>query len=131
MVKGFMTGTFDIIHRGHIEIFRYGKSLCDEFVVAVDTDDRVKSKKGESRPFNSLEDRMEVLRSISYIDKVIPFATDSELEHIVRTECPKWWLMGSDWKDAKRPEVTLLCKNIFFDRVGDHSTTRILERESS
>ena len=130
MAKGFMTGTFDIIHRGHIEILKYGKSLCDEFIVAVDTDDRVRNKKGNSRPFNNLEDRIEVLRSICYVDKVVSFKDDLELESIIKTECPEWWLMGSDWKDIERPKVTLLCENIFFDRFGNHSTTRILKEEA-
>jgi len=129
MIKGFMTGSFDIIHRGHIEIIKYGRSMCDYFIIAIDEDDRIKSKKGNSRPFNNLEDRMEVLSSIRYVDKVVSFKDEVDLENILNLERPEWWLMGSDWKDKPRPEINSFCKNIFFNRIGDYSTTKILKEE--
>ena len=66
-------GCFDVIHRGHIESLKFAKSLGDRLVVGLDTDEKVRSAKGESRPFNVLEDRMKVLESIRYVDEVIPF----------------------------------------------------------
>ena len=40
-------GCFDILHRGHLELFKYARSLGDYLVVGVDTDDRVRASKGE------------------------------------------------------------------------------------
>ena len=72
-MKVWTNGCFDILHRGHIELFRYAKSLGDELVVGIDTDEKVKLDKGEDRPINNLQDRMYMLQSIKYIDRVIPF----------------------------------------------------------
>ena len=44
--KVFVNGTFDILHRGHLELLEYARSLGDEVVVAIDTDERVREKKG-------------------------------------------------------------------------------------
>lgn len=43
-------GCFDVLHRGHIELFKYAKSLGDYLVVGIDTDERVRAAKGETRP---------------------------------------------------------------------------------
>ena len=72
-------GCFDIIHRGHIELFKYARSIGDILIVGIDEDNRVKQSKGAHRPINCLEDRKFVLQSIEYIDKVVSFGTDKEL----------------------------------------------------
>ena len=46
----FVNGTFDLLHRGHLELLNYAKSLGDYLCVGIDTDDRVKEKKGKERP---------------------------------------------------------------------------------
>ena len=66
-------GCFDILHRGHFEMFKFAKSLGDCLIVGTDTDEKVRNNKGPSRPFNSLTDRMFALDSIKYIDEVVPF----------------------------------------------------------
>ena len=47
-------GTFDIIHPGHIELFKVGKSLGDKLIVATDTDEKIRKDKGEGKPVNNL-----------------------------------------------------------------------------
>ena len=53
--KVFVNGTFDILHRGHLELLEYAKSQGDVVVVAIDSDERVKEKKGPTRPINTAE----------------------------------------------------------------------------
>ena len=60
-------GCFDILHRGHIELFKFCKSQGDYLVVGIDTDKRVKQNKGPDRPFNKEEDRSFFLESIKYM----------------------------------------------------------------
>ena len=74
-------GCFDVLHRGHIELFKYAKSLGDYLVVGIDDDERVRASKGPLRPINNLEDRVEMLESIKYIDEVVPFSTDTGQKH--------------------------------------------------
>ena len=126
-MKVWTNGCFDILHRGHIELFRYAKSLGDELVVGIDSDEKVKKDKGKNRPINSLTDRMAMLNSIIYIDKVIPFDDAAELERLVKWITPHAMVIGSDWKGKEVIGEKHADKLIFFDRVGDYSTTKILE----
>ena len=125
MIKVWTNGCFDILHRGHIELFRYAKSLGDELVVGVDTDDKVKLDKGTERPINNLYDRMCVLQSIKYIDKVVSFDSTNDLRDTIKWYQPDIMVIGSDWKNGKVIGQTFTNKLIFFDRVGDYSTTNL------
>ena len=101
MVKVWTNGCFDILHRGHIEMFEYAKSLGDVLIVGIDSDERVKKDKGEGRPINNLDDRAIVLQSIKYIDRVIEFDSTDELEWLIKDIKPDIMVIGSDWKDKK------------------------------
>jgi len=123
----WVNGCFDILHKGHIELFKYAKSLCDYLVVGVDEDKRVKASKGDSRPVNNLEDRIEVLESIKYIDKVVSFGTDLELETQIASSNASAIVIGSDYKDRKVIGSQLVKEIIFFNKLEGYSTTRLLE----
>lgn len=69
MVKVFTSGFFDPIHRGHITLFGEAKKLGDKLIVHTHRDECCIRKKGFV--FMSLDDRLEILRSIKYIDEVI------------------------------------------------------------
>ena len=60
----FVNGTFDILHRGHLELLNYAKSLGDFLLVGIDDDLRVKEKKGFTRPINSQDDRKFFLENL-------------------------------------------------------------------
>ena len=66
-------GCFDVLHRGHIELFKYAKSLGTKLYVGIDSDEKIKKDKGNSRPYNNLDDRYFLLESIKYIDKIFVF----------------------------------------------------------
>ena len=73
MIKVWINGCFDILHRGHIELFKYGKSLGDELMVGLDDDGMINRFKGNKRPYNTLQDRIEVIKAIKYVDSVCSF----------------------------------------------------------
>ena len=123
-------GCFDILHRGHIELFRYAKSLGDKLIVGVDSDEKVKLNKGEDRPLNTLDDRMCVLNSIKYIDMVVPFKSTEELEMKIKYWSPTIMVIGSDWKGKKVVGREYTGKVDFFDRIEGYSTTEILKNEN-
>lgn len=123
----FVNGCFDVLHRGHIELFKYAKTLGDKLVVAIDSDQRVSLLKGKSRPFNNEKDRKFVLESIRYIDKVIIFNNEKELEDLTCKYKPDIMVVGSDWKN-KTVVGSQYSKEVkFFERIGDYSTTKILK----
>tara|TARA_R100000353_G_C6493024_1_gene192201 strand:- start:62 stop:466 length:405 start_codon:yes stop_codon:yes gene_type:complete len=120
-------GCFDILHRGHVELFKFCKSQGDYLVVGIDTDSRVKESKGPSRPFNSQEDRKFFLEAIKYIDKVVLFSTDNELGQRLVENNVDTMIVGSDWEGKIVVGQEKVNKVLFFDRIGTYSTTNILE----
>jgi rfaE bifunctional protein nucleotidyltransferase chain/domain len=120
-------GCFDILHRGHVELFKFCKSQGDYLVVGIDTDSRVKESKGPSRPFNNQEDRKFFLEAIKYIDKVVLFSTDEELGQRLVESNVDTMIVGSDWKGKIVVGQEKVNKVLFFDRIGTYSTTNILE----
>lgn len=122
-----VVGTFDILHRGHIELFKFAASISNFVICATDSDRLVKIKKGETRPFNKQNDRIEMLRSIKYINDVVIFDTDEELASICWSILPDYRIIGSDYKNKEIIGKEFV-KNqiIYFDRIDGYSTTDIL-----
>lgn len=129
MKKIWINGCFDILHRGHLELFRYAKSLDGEVIVGIDSDQRVKNLKGHTRPINNQEDRVFFLESIEYIDKVVIFNDEDELSSNIRDINPDVMIVGSDYKNKRVIGREHAKQLVFFDRIGDYSTTKILEKE--
>ena len=129
MKKIWVNGCFDVLHRGHIELLQYAKSKGDHLVVGIDYDKRVKEAKGPTRPFNTFEDRKFVLESLECVDKVVGFGSDFELRYCIETEQPFCMVVGSDW-EGKEVIGREFVKGVFyFSRIGDYSTTKILENK--
>ncbi|MGZ8164793.1 MAG: bifunctional D-glycero-beta-D-manno-heptose-7-phosphate kinase/D-glycero-beta-D-manno-heptose 1-phosphate adenylyltransferase HldE [Methylobacter sp.] len=66
-------GCFDLLHAGHITYLEQAKALGDRLCVAVNSDASVKQLKGNSRPINSLQERMTVLAALACVDWVVSF----------------------------------------------------------
>ena len=122
-------GCFDVLHRGHIELFKFAKSLGNRLIVGIDSDDKVKQDKGPNRPLNTQEDRKLVLESLQYVDEVRIFNSSTELEGYIKEINPDIMVIGSDWIEKKVIGSEFAKGLIFFDRIGDYSTTRILESD--
>ena len=120
-------GCFDILHRGHFEMFKFAKSLGTFVIVGIDTDEKVRKSKGDNRPFNCLQDRMFALDSIKYIDEVIPFDSAEELESLIKDLNPEVMVIGSDWKGKKVVGQEYTKELKFFDRIEEYSTTNIIK----
>jgi D-beta-D-heptose 7-phosphate kinase/D-beta-D-heptose 1-phosphate adenosyltransferase len=126
-MKIFVNGTFDILHRGHIEMLEYAKSLGNYLLVAIDTDARVQELKGPTRPINTQLDRQYLLKKLRAVDDVWFFNSDDELEYILETYKPDIMVKGSDYKD--KPILgSHFCKEIVFYEHTGHSTTRLIQR---
>jgi D-beta-D-heptose 7-phosphate kinase/D-beta-D-heptose 1-phosphate adenosyltransferase len=123
----FVNGTFDVLHRGHLMLLNYAKSLGDYLIVGIDSDERVKEKKGNSRPINSFEDRAFMLLNLKSVDDVRFFSTDKELEDLVKSIKPDIMVVGSDWKNKSVIGSYYSSELIFFDRIDEYSSTKIIQ----
>ena len=123
----FVNGTFDILHRGHLELLNYAKGLGDFLLVGIDSDDRVKEKKGPTRPIHNQEERKFFLENLKAVDSVDIFSSDIELESMIKSFKPDIMVVGSDWKDKSVIGSYYAAKLIFFDRIGDYATTKTIQ----
>ena len=126
-MKIWVNGCFDILHRGHFELFNYAKSLGNVLVVGVDSDEKVAQDKGPDRPYNKLEDRVYALESLKAIDKVMVFDNKEHLEWLVEITKPDILVVGSDWKGKEIVGGQYAKEIVYFDRIGEYSTTDILK----
>ena len=126
--KVWVNGVFDVLHRGHIELFKFAKSQGGYLTVGIDADDRVTQNKGESRPINNQLDRKYFLESIKYIDEVRIFASYLELVNMLALYLPDCMVVGSDWMGKQVIGGDYAKELIYFNRVGDYSTSNILSK---
>ena len=120
-------GTFDILHPGHIELFKVGASLGKKLIVATDTDEKIRKDKGASKPINNLCDRISMLQAIKYIDEVLCFDTRQELEGLIKLYMPDILLLGDDWKGGDVVGIEYAREVRFLPRLN-YSTTDIIKK---
>ena len=120
----FTNGCFDILHRGHVELLKYCKSL-GSVIVGLNSDKSVKKLKGDSRPFFCQEDRKFMLESCKYVDGVVIFDEETPYNLIKRLK-PGIIVKGGDYK----PEEVIgsdIARIKIFNYIDGYSTTKILE----
>ena len=120
----FTNGCFDIIHRGHLEILKFCKSL-GKVIVGLNSDDSVRRLKGPSRPINDQHDRAFHLLSLKYVDEVFVFHEDDPYNLIKRIK-PDYIVKGSDYS-ADSVIGKDLAKVIIFDQLNGYSTTKTIK----
>ena len=125
--KIFVNGTFDVLHRGHIELLNYAKSLGDHLTVAIDSDTRVKTLKGKDRPINTFNDRKFHLLNLKSVDEVLYFSEDEDLRTLLMLGDYDIMVKGSDYKNKPIIGGDLIKNIIFFDVIDGYSTTKTIQ----
>ncbi len=124
-MKVWVNGTFDILHIGHIKLLEFA-SQFGYLRVGIDTDKRVKELKGNDRPFNSQEDRKKMLESIKFVDEVVLFDSREELIDNIKNFSPDIMVVGDDYKEQIVYGSEHAKKLIFFEKIPNYSSTKIL-----
>lgn len=93
----FTNGCFDLIHGGHVFLFKEAKKLGDVLIVAVNDDRSIKKIKGGARPIFPLSERLEILEAVGYIDYLIPFSEETP-QKVISILLPDVLVKGEDWK---------------------------------
>ena len=125
-MRVIVNGTFDILHRGHLEMLQYAASLGKYLLVAIDSDRRVNLLKGSTRPINNQEDRRFMLSRLKGVNEVKLFDTDEDLEHIIQLYEPDIMVKGSDYRN--KPIIgEEHCGEVIFYEHTKHSTTKTIQ----
>lgn len=123
MKKKIITyGTFDLFHIGHLNLIRSLKSMGDELIVAVSTDE-FNGKKGKNTIIN-YNDRAEIVRSLKYVDMVIPETSWEQKIEDIRNYEISTFAIGDDWR-GQFDYLSEYCEVLYLPRTEGISTTKI------
>jgi D-beta-D-heptose 7-phosphate kinase/D-beta-D-heptose 1-phosphate adenosyltransferase len=128
----FTNGVFDVLHAGHIDLLEFAKNSGDYLILGINDDHSVRRLKGKDRPIYPLEERMEVLAAVMYVDFIIPFAEDTPLRLIKRLHRVDVLVKGGDYRPHEvvgRKEVEASGgKLLLFNFKNNASTTALLKK---
>ncbi|MFT4967974.1 MAG: D-beta-D-heptose 7-phosphate kinase/D-beta-D-heptose 1-phosphate adenosyltransferase [Candidatus Deianiraeaceae bacterium] len=123
----FTNGCFDIIHAGHIKYLREAKKLGDILVVGINSDESIKALKGDDRPINSLNARMEVMSSLEFVDYIISFSEETPI-NLIKEIKPEVLVKGGDYKIENIVGNGVAKETIVIPFVDGFSTTGIINK---
>ena len=128
MVIGYTAGVYDLFHIGHLNLLKNAKGMCDKLIVGVTTDELV-TYKGK-HPIIPFEDRIEIVRSIKYVDAAIP-QRDMDKVSMCKKLKAQLLFVGDDWYGTEKWEsyekefVQAGVKIIYFPYTKGISSTLI------
>ena len=127
----FTNGCFDLLHAGHVDLFRRAKTLGDVLVVAINSNASVRRIKGKGRPILDEKERAEIIGALEMVDHVFVFGEDTPLEAILKIR-PDVLVKGADWfKDGivGQSEVESWGGEVVgLELLDGYSTTGIIQR---
>lgn len=127
----FTNGVFDILHAGHVDYLEKARTLGDQLIVALNTDECVKRLKGPARPINSLEDRTRVIGALRCVDCVISFEENTPEEIIARLK-PDIHVKGGDYTIETLPEARIVHgyggRVVILPTLEGRSSTRVINQ---
>ena len=130
-IIGFTNGCFDLLHTGHISYLKSAKQKCDLLILGLNSDESIKKLKGKNRPIVEQKDRVEILSSFPFVDKIVVFEEATPIKLIKKIK-PNVIFKGKDYKkkdvvgfyESKKWQG----KVILIDFVENKSTTNLIER---
>lgn len=127
----FTNGCFDLLHGGHIHLFREAKKLGDVLIVAVNDDGSMRKIKGPSRPIFPLQERLEILEAIEDVDYLTYFSEETP-QRTIAALVPDVLAKGGDWKPdevvGKKEVEEAGGKVVIIPYLEGHSTSDIIDR---
>ncbi len=100
-------GCFDLLHVGHVRYLHAAKELGGRLVVALNSDESVRSLKGEGRPLMPAEERAEILAALADVDAVLIFP-ERDVRAIIREIHPDIQAKGTDYTAESVPEADVV-----------------------
>jgi len=122
----FTNGCFDVLHDGHVHLLRECKKLGDKVVVGINSDESIRQLKGDKRPFNCLERRVNVLSSLIYVDYIISFSSLSPIDLLDKLR-PDVLVKGSDYTIDKLKGIKFVKEVVLVDILEGRSSTSTIK----
>lgn len=98
MKVGITFSAFDLLHAGHIKMLEEAKAQCDYLIVGLQTDPTL-DRPEKNRPVQSVVERYIQLKACKVVDEIVPYATEQDLEDILRSFKIDVRIVGDEYKD--------------------------------
>jgi glycerol-3-phosphate cytidylyltransferase len=98
MKIGITFSAFDLLHAGHIKMLEEAKRQCDYLIVALQTDPTL-DRPEKNSPTQSVVERYIQLKGCSHVDEIVPYATEQDLEDILRSFKLDVRIIGNEYKE--------------------------------
>ena len=133
MKVGFTASSFDLFHSGHVAMLKEARSNCDYMIVGLQTDPTL-DRPDKNKPIQSVFERYVQLEGCKYIDEIIPYATEQDLQDILLTYKIDIRFIGEEYKDkdftGKQLCVDKNIKMHYNKRQHSFSTSELRKRIS-
>jgi glycerol-3-phosphate cytidylyltransferase len=123
MKIGITAGNFDVIHPGYIQMFKEIKRNCDWLIVALHDDPTIE-RPHKLKPILSPQEREDALLSLRYVDEVLHYNTEVELDIILENSKATIRFLGDDYKNKQTSRPDLKMEIYYIDRSHGWSTTK-------
>ena len=101
MKIGFTCSSFDLLHAGHVQMLRDAKEQCDYLMVGLQMNPHVDRPKEKNPPIQSIVERYTQLKAISYVDEIIPYQTERDLEDILELYTIHVRVLGEEYRNKE------------------------------
>lgn len=98
MTIGIVASSFDLLHAGHIMMLREAKSKCDHLIAAIQTDPTI-DRPEKNRPVQTIVERYIQLSAVKYVDEIIVYTTEQDLEDILEMYPIDIRVLGEEYRD--------------------------------
>jgi glycerol-3-phosphate cytidylyltransferase len=98
MKVGFTCSTFDLLHAGHIQMLREAKEQCDYLLVGLQIDPSV-DRPEKNSPIQSIVERYTQLNAVEYVDEIVPYATETDLNDILTMYHIDVRILGEEYRE--------------------------------
>lgn len=124
--RGVVAGAFDLIHPGYCRLFQFCKNNCDHLTVLLHDDPSLERKK--LKPVHNLNERIEIISSIKFIDDIKTYSTEENLYNLLKNGNYDIRFLGDDYKDKKITGHDLSIPILYTDRLHGYSTTNLKKK---
>lgn len=132
---GFTCSTFDLLHAGHIVMLKDAKAQCDHLIVALQTDPTIDRPDTKNKPVQSIVERYIQLEAVKYVDEIIVYQTEKDLEDLLLILPINVRILGEEYEHKPFTGKQICLKRgieVYFNkREHSFSTTELRQRIKS
>jgi len=99
-IVGITCSTFDLLHAGHIQMLRESKQQCDYLIVGLQIDPTV-DRAEKNSPIQTIVERYIQLNAVEYVDEIVPYSTEQDLEDILEMYHIDVRILGEEYRDKE------------------------------